>query len=1009
MKKLCFVCGVMALATCAFAADLSIPITVQEPLGIARKSAPVSGGIPLPWGVYNKPSWFALYAGDQRVPAQVEPLVTDEKGFFRWVLLDFQTDLKPNEKKTFILKFAAPIEQPVGTLARNTGNGVEVDTGKIRFTIAKDKPFTLFSTVAVDGKPLVVGGEVSYTDVTKEEVRHVADKPKSIVVEYNGPMRTTICVRAHFLDDEQTKLTAIARITAWKGRSDVYVKYTLANSNPEHYTYRRIKDSTVELKFAADHAGTMVGAAKPLEVAGGAVMTQGLHTSSYRQDVKGHTKVVSGDKLVWEGVGPKDTPQGWIGAKVGGQVVYACDRYFVHDLPRRLGTTKNSLLLTGITERFDGPEITWRGKKVRIGHPWNDKVRWLCDCTHITSHYMIDFAAPADPARLSEMAKTALDRLHAMAPPAWYFETEGLSVGKFGTQADELKCYDLWKWKYDKRRIPTRSYERRRYVKSEDNHYETEEDIVEAIVIMYLRTGGRAFYNAAEAWANNNMDLQAWRTDGWRWRDGGVWWTAGGPAGNRPQRDKDPISGRRNGLPAVWAKDPSNRDLGILANSKACYCHNWGAGIAQWFCVTGDRDALETAIDNVEQNIDTQVRAFRKAPGSQTTFSRDFTRSCRLTNATRLIAPNDEFVREASDLLAQIFFKRKIREPRGLVNPAVQKLDMMKFKYEDYVGKEGMEAKEKLGIIIDPYNGALTDFRTRPPARWLPVIYPHQWMFPPLSRAMECYYRVSGNEDALDYFIAYGQGVAHLFYQENHYAIHHKLMLDFPKKGICKDYASWTQPKNKRAKGIEFSGYLTLFHPDIPGRAYQYTGEEFLKQRAFLIWEGGSHRGYQAKDMHRLGGVGTWVNCNGPHSESVGFTGKTFYIWANPKKDPEPPKPIKDLTVKVEGDKATVSFTAPADEGGGKVVRYQVKYSDKPIVSYQDFLKLWAKNQDAKHCNWWMAVNLHGEPKPRKPGEKEFFTVTGLDEDIAPTYFAVRSFDDSHNRSMVSNVAQPGK
>ena len=1006
MKKLCVVCGLIAMATCALAADLSIPINVQEPSGLARTSAPVCGGIPLPWGVYKADQHFAL----KETPSQVVPLVVDEKGYLRWVLLDLQTDLKPNEKKTFTLTTATPPAKPVGLLARDTGNGVEVDTGKIKFTIAKDKPFTLFSTVAVGGVPIIAGGEVSYTDVTKQEKRHVADKPKSIVIEYNGPMRTTVCVRAHFLDDEQTKLTAIARITAWKGRSDVYVSYALANSNREHYTYRKIKDSTVELNFASPHAGTMVGAAKPLDVAGGAVMTQGLYTSSHRQDVKGHTTVLSAGKPVWEGVGPKDTPQGWIAAKVAGKAVFARDRYFSHDLPRRLGTTKNSLILTGITERFDGPQAKWRGKTVRIGHPWNDKVRWLPDCTHITSYYLIDFAAPADPKLLAETARGALDRLHAMAPPAWYFETEGLSVGKFGTQADELKCYDTWKWKYNKRRIPTRPYERRRYVKSEDNHYETEEDIVESILLMYLRTGGRDFYNAAEAWANNNMDLQAWRTDGWRWKDGGVWWTAGGPVGNRPQRDKDPISGRRNGLPAVWAKDPSNRDLGILANSKACYCHNWGAGIAQWFCVTGDRNALETAIDNVEQNIDTQARARRKAPGNQTHFSRDFTRSCRLTNATRLIAPNDEFVRGASDFLAQVFIQRKIREPRGLVNPAVAKLDMMKFKYEDYVGKEGMALKEKLGILIDPYNGALTDFRQRPPARWLPVIYPHSWMFPPLSRAMECYYRLTGNEDALDWFIAYGQAVANLFYQDKHYAIHSRFMLDFPEKGVCKDYASWVMGDRKdNAKGIQMSGYLTRFHPDLPARAYAYTGEPLLKQRAFDIWNGGSHRGYQSKAVHNVGSVGAWVNCSGPHSETVGFTGRTFYIWAHPRKDQAPPQPVKDLKVSCDGEKVTVSFTAPADQGGGEVARYQVKYSDKPIVSYQEFLKLWAKNQDAKHRNWWMAVNLNGEPKPGEPGKKVTFTLTGLNEDIEPRYFAVRSFDNSGNRSLVSNAAKPSR
>jgi hypothetical protein len=97
-----------------------------------------------------------------------------------------------------------------------------------------------------------------------------------------------------------------------------------------------------------------------------------------------------------------------------------------------------------------------------------------------------------------------------------------------------------------------------------------------------------------------------------------------------------------------------------------------------------------------------------------------------------------------------------------------------------------MAEMEKRGIIVDDMNGALTDFKTG--ARWLPVIYPHIWMYPPLSRGMECYYRLTGNEDARDWVIAYGQAVAHLFYQEQHYAIHDK--------GGCHHHAHLRYPVN---------------------------------------------------------------------------------------------------------------------------------------------------------------------------------------------------------------------
>ena len=74
------------------------------------------------------------------------------------------------------------------------------------------------------------------------------------------------------------------------------------------------------------------------------------------------------------------------------------------------------------------------------------------------------------------------------------------------------------------------------------------------------------------------------------------------------------------------------------------------------------------------------------------------------------------------------------------------------------------------------------------------------------------------------------------------------------------------------------------------------------------------------------------------------------------------------------------------------------------LSGYEDFLKAWAANEDGKVCNWWMAANLNGEPTPKAPGAAETFAVSGVPPNAR--YFAVRSFDDSRNRSPISNVAQ---
>jgi hypothetical protein len=132
-----------------------------------------------------------------------------------------------------------------------------------------------------------------------------------------------------------------------------------------------------------------------------------------------------------------------------------------------------------------------------------------------------------------------------------------------------------------------------------------------------------------------------------------------------------------------------------------------------------------------------------------------------------------------------------------------------------------------------------------------------------------------------------------------------------------------------------------------------------------------------------------------------------FDIWAHGRADEKPPRPVTDLRAEVAGDRAKLTFTAPADEGGGKVVRYQVKCAPRPIGAYAEFLERFARDEDAKVANWWMAANLEGEPAPGAPGSKESFEVTGVPP--GARRFAVVSYDDSGNASEVGAGAAAGE
>ncbi len=1038
------ICAVV-LAAEGDAAELELTLTVAEPAGVARKAVWARGGVPMMKGRFKKDQQFAVFADGVEIPAQVEPLVVDKDGGLRWVLVNLLTDLGAKEKKTFTLKAVKPTARPTVSIKVTDGaDGVTVDTGKITLVISKRKPFALFDSVSVGGTRVAGGGEVSYTDGTlpdpKKWARYKADKPENITLEHAGPMRVTLTATGRFVGDEGSKLRYVARVTAWAGRSDVLVKYSLANSNPDQFTYRRIADSSIALKLAGKVTGTVLGADKPLEAGADARIKQGLLRRYHRygsvRAIPGAAKAWSDGKEVWAMKSHNDHPLGWILAKTEAGNVFVCDRYFWENPARQIAVTGNALVLTGVTERFDGPKQTFfkgtrNERQVTVGHPYRSKVRWLLDCNRLSSEYVIDFATATDHDALVAAANAARLIPHVMAPPAWYFATESLCAGRFGTQEDEVKCYDTWGWDRKGNTGPKGPAINHyygtvylRWTKGTDNHYESEADVLEMITLMYLRTGGRGYFDMAQAWANHGMDTRIFRTDGWRFKDGGIWWTKGGPAGGgRPQRAGDPVTGLRNYLPPKWSKGFTNkktkvswtaadgRDIAYLADSRQCNCHNYAAGMAAWACITGDRDALDAAIDSVEMNHDYAVRHRGWTPGKTNGFSRDFTRACRAANAVRLAAPADPFVIESSERLSQSFLQRPRPEPRGFVNapplPAKPRrpvnVNAVMATLKKHVGDKGLAEMKALGVTIDPETGALMDKQGH---KWHPVYTPHTFMYPQLYRAIDTYHRITGDEDAQDWVIAVGKTFAQVAYQPHGNFAHYSVgAADIPVRGVFRDPVSYViqGTDNKYAAGIAMSGYVARKWPDACARAYSLCGEPLLKQRAYDYWFAGSHRGYNAKNMHNLGGVGMWVNFYNVRDDHIGFNGHTFYIHSHPRTDEQPPGPVRDLEVRVAADKAYVSFTAPADQGG-KVARYQFKCSDKPIVSYEQFLKHYADFTDGTVTNWWMAKNLKGEPAPNKAGTRESFVVTDLPANAK--YFAVRSFDDSSNRSAISNVAE---
>ncbi len=1002
-------CAIIATAAARGAAapePFAVELTVRESAGVARTAEPVSGGVPLPPGRFAKDQAFALRdAAGRDLPCQVRPLVVRRDGTLRWVLLDFQSDVPPDGTARYTLHAAAPTAAPKRKLAVTESDaGVVIDTGTVRLKLSRTRPFGLFESVEAGGRQVVRGGRMSYVqlhgrtgwaDKSRWKRRELAaGPPERMVLHHAGPLRVTVEVAGRFADDP-AGATYKAYVTAWAGSSRVHVKTKLCNSCETQFRLLPLERSRIELDLAGAAGRTLLGASEPVDAGGAGWLHQGLAPKAG----EGAARAGRGEKELWRS-GKEGRGGGWIARAAGDGCVFVCDRLFAPDPPRRLAADGERLLLESVSTPYEPPKNKWNKP---VGAPFLSDARWLFDCTHHSSEYTFDFAAPTDADALAAAAKASRDRLWVLASPAYYSRVEAVGSGRFGTLADEVASYRTWRWSFRKDQLPRSRPEGDAFVAWEDNHYESEADTVEALLLMYLRTGDRGWFDRGEAWARYHVDLQIWRTDGWRWDDGAIWFPSGGPQGTRRSRktcafDWGPPWGKRKG-------NLDCEDLWRHARAKACYCHYYGAGVVDWYCLTGDPDALDAALDNVEVK-DSEFRKHHRfepgktAVGSIRGFGRGFQVICRTLEAR----PGDATVRDLADLCARTLWQSPLLDERGFHRVSVG-AGTHGLKVKDIPAGARKVMKDR-GITFTAEGGRVDTLKAGDLAEPWPIVqYGGTWQHVYVQNGAERYFRLTGDENMHDFTIAFARMSAKYMRSRKCHQTWYYTHFDFPTRGQVYDPWVFEHAATEDGVGCVHSGYYTRAYPDACAKGYSLTGEPHLLAEARRFWSYGSRRLYRKKTYTcPADEVGMFASHDPPKNDQVLATARLFHEAANPRSDARAPAAVKDLAVRVlGGGKAEMRFTAPADAGGGRVARYQVKAAMLPIASYDR----WDPAEDAgKRRNWWRAGNCAGEPAPSPAGSAERFVVTGVPEG-GKLFFAVRSYDAASNRSGISNVAAP--
>ncbi len=561
----------------------------------------------------------------------------------------------------------------------------------------------------------------------------------------------------------------------------------------------------------------------------------------------------------------------------------------------------------------------------------------------------------------AETAAALAEPLHTRADCAWYSAHDGMGIGRgFGSLADEAATYREMKLKNvdSPKKKPNERPTPGMYVGSFDAHATSECDHLQGLVFGYIRTGQRGFLDRAHAWARYWRTYLLYRSDEWEYGKDGKYPTP------------------------KWGR------------GRVCSegCHFYAAGLFNYALLTGQVQSLEGAFDAAEfANVCWYGPYAGKKPGNNfsTYGSRGFSR-CHIVMSRAYDVARDEKWLKYMLHYARMAVRSPNRDPRGFCwansmsgAPRAMGTARKNPELQALIAKEGVKVEGK--NCTHPKYGSYMPkaFGTWPAAMMAQANYV---TWEALSDCPRPEAQLAA-EDAMDFAIAQAYLGHKYAFNEKRKAVFYYMYMDCPLPDMIPSGGG--------------DAWYTKWWPNALAAGYLLTGDRRLKKTSRkLLWWGLSH----AYRMRRLVPDGETPPYSHVEKNTKGDwmtpTALAFGLVAHPRRDAQPPKPVADLkALAAGGGKVQLSWSAPADAGGGKVARYQVKYAEKPLKDYPDVNY---REEFRKICYWNMARNVLGEPKPAAPGAAEKVTVT------VPAgkklFLAVRSFDDSSNRSKLSNV-----
>ena len=597
----------MLCLTATLAWSGTVKLTVTEPSGVARKGWPVTSGIPFAQGALRDHEASALFGPDgKQMPLQTEVLATWPDGSVRWLLLDFQVDLKLNEKKVFELLHGAgvtrsPIVKPVRV--EKEDNAIRVNTGPLEFWLHPN------SFVFLDEVKFDLNGDGRFADeevllrnampgicVVDEQGKPFGDiiahsRPAQIAIEQAGPLRACARIEGQHFSGQGHKFGYVLRIHAFRAQPFLRVFYTFINDD----------QASLMSKVKKIRLGFALGGAAGTRIAN-------IHDGQSDDKWNGATRTVlqvDDQRCVVNGVLRNGKTAGW--AAVGGEKAGSAVglREFWQNWPKGIELDTGGIYM-GICPAI--PAGLYRGKPIEEENKLYYHVRdglytFKVGVAKTHELWATCFLGYPNNDWLKGFFRAAEDPLLATCEPAYVSTTKAL--GEF-PPADPKK-YAGYDAQVDKaladhlrRRDKGREYGMLNYGdwygERGVNWGNLEYDLAHGLFLQYLRTGDRRFFLRAEQAARHHIDVDVVHATNPHlknpWgpppRVGEIWLHALNHTGGYYDE-------KTSGLPVS-----RTYHMGHSTN----FGHVWVTGDLDYYHLTGDRRAREVAL----QMADAMVR-----------------------------------------------------------------------------------------------------------------------------------------------------------------------------------------------------------------------------------------------------------------------------------------------------------------------------------------------------------------------------------------------------------------